>query len=120
MADIILKTAITFFAVYGFVQVIKDIISMFLYDDKDSNEFFIVVKVKNSADTLESIIRLIIWKWLCQMRGRSVPNILIVDLGSTDETPQIANKLCDDFEFIYYTTEELYNKAKSQDTEVNK
>ncbi len=115
MLDIIFKTAITFFAVYGFVQLVKDVINVFLYGAKDESEFFIVIKVKNSADTLESVIRLIMWKWLCRSHGRHIPNILIVDLGSNDETYDIAQKLCKDFEFIYYTTEDLYNKAKNNE-----
>ena len=35
---------------------------------------------------------------------------MIVDTGSTDSTEKIARKLCDDYGFIYYMTEEKYNE----------
>ncbi len=114
MVDIVVKTALTFLVIYGFVQVIADIAGFFFKTKKSDDELFIVIKVKNSADSLESTVRLIIWKWLCASRGRCVPNILIVDMGSDDDTAEISRKLCDDFEFIYYTTHELYSKAKNR------
>ncbi len=113
MVDIIIKTAVTFFAIYGFVQIVKDIVNMFLADKNPYDDMFVVIKVKNSRETLEATVRLIMWKWLRVTHGTTVPNILIVDLGSNDETPQIAKHLCNDYSFIHYTTKELYEKAKS-------
>ena len=113
MVDIIIKTAVTFFAIYGFVCVIKDIAEFFVANQRLDDDIVVVIKVKDAAGSLEATVRLIMWRWLAITHGSHVPNILIVDLGSTDETAGIAKRLSADYSFIQYTTKELYDKSKS-------
>ncbi|UKI38422.1 MAG: glycosyltransferase [Clostridiales bacterium] len=40
-----------------------------------------------------------------------MPSILIVDMGTDDETAHIVQKLCDEYGFIYYTTQEKNMKV---------
>lgn len=116
MSDVLLKTVITFLAVYGLVELIKDIFYCFTTNIRNK-DIVIVVKVKNAESNLEYTIRAIVWKTLAYTRGNYMPDILIVDLGSDDCTAQIAKKLCSDYSFIQYTTNELYNKAKNNTEE---
>ena len=116
MANIIIKTAITFFAIYGLTQFIKDIIYILLKGKTKSN-YVIVVKVLNAEESLEATIRTIVWKTLAITRENHMPEILIVDMGSTDSTAEIAKKLCSDYGFIAYTTKELYLKVKNKTEE---
>jgi hypothetical protein len=113
MMDILLKTLITFFAIYGVTQFIKDI---FLFLSREKNcKYTIVVKVKDAQDSLEAIVRMIVWKTLAFTGGHHMPEILIVDMGSTDSTAEIAKRLCNDYSFIAYTTLETYEKIKSKE-----
>lgn len=114
MVDIIIKTAVTFFAIYGFVCILKDIAAFFTSDRRYGDDVVVVIKVKDAAKSLEATVRLLMWRWLALTRGSHVPNILIVDLGSTDETSEIAKRLTVDYSFIQYTTKEIYDKAKLQ------
>ena len=119
MITVLIKSFITFLAIYGFVQFIKDVIDFFAMSSVgNKNDTVIVIKVKNSEETLEGAVRSVIWKCLKTSFWGKIPDILIVDLGSDDSTALIAKKLCDDYSFIYYTTEELYNKAKGYDDEI--
>lgn len=113
MVDIIIKTAVTFFAIYGFVCIVKDILGFFVANRKFGDDVVVVIKVKNAAKSLEGTVRQVMWRWLALTRGSHVPNILIVDLGSTDETCEIAKRLSGDYSFIQYTTKEIYDKSKS-------
>ena len=113
MMTIVLKSIVTFLAFFGFVQLVKEIFNYIISED-DSNEYIVVIKVKNSENTLEAAVRTVILKSLRDSSGGYIPEILIVDMGSEDATPQIAQKLCDDYSFIHYTTEEQYNNAKEK------
>ena len=113
MYEILFKTAITFFVIYALIDILTRFYRFLTSENKQQGELFIVIKVKNQENNLECIIRSVIWNFLAHNGGTNVPNILIVDLGSEDSTSLIAEKLCDDYEFIFYTTEEKYNELKN-------
>ncbi|MBE7030828.1 MAG: glycosyltransferase [Ruminococcaceae bacterium] len=113
MWEIFLKSLNTVLVVYALVDIIsKTFVLVFRKKPTISDDVFVVIRVKNQEQNLECIIRSVIWKNLSRTGGGRVPNILVVDLGSEDATPEIAQRLCDDYGFIYYTTEEQYNGMK--------
>ena len=113
MIQILYKSLITFFAVYGFVQLCKELFIYFfgIYRNK-TDDIAVVIKVKNSEETIEATVRTVIWKSLSLSYGEHIPDILIVDMGSEDHTAEIVEKLSNDYSFIHYTTAEKYYKAK--------
>ena len=117
MFDILLKSVVTVLVIYAIIDIVKNFIFYFAgikrYGD---NNAFIAIKVKNNDEELEGVVRRIIWQELKLTNGGYVPTILIVDMGSTDDTQKIALKLCDDYDFIYYTTEDEYIKIKENNT----
>jgi len=115
MISIITRTLITFFAIYGFTALIKEILDMFFMPKKNLKDLLIVIKVLNSEDTLEGIVRMILWKCLSLTHGGFMPNILIVDMGSSDDTADIAKRLSHDYSFIRYTTHEEYLNSQKKD-----
>ena len=117
MFDILLKSVVTVLVIYAVIDILRNIIFCFAGIDKyTDNNAFIAIKVKNNDDELEGVVRRIIWHELKLTNGGYVPTILIVDMGSTDDTRKIALKLCDDYDFIYYTTEDEYIKIKENNT----
>ena len=112
MAEIIIKTLITFFCIYGFTDLVKTVFRFFFSPKKPFDDMVIVIKVLNSEKTLEATVRMVIWKCLSISHGSFTPNILIVDLGSTDLTSAIAKRLCSDYSFIDYKTYGEYLKTK--------
>ena len=70
------------------------------------NDAVIVVKVRNQEDNIEGIIRSIVWKSIDN--GRIIPEILVVDLDSTDDTPDILERLSVRYDFIKVTDKQGY------------
>lgn len=113
MYQIVFKTMITFFVVYAILDILVRVTDIIFGSDKDTEEStFIVVKVMNQEKNLEYIIRSIIWKNLASAKGGKLPTVLIVDMGSTDDTPEIAARLAKDYPFIHCTDIEDYEKIK--------
>ncbi len=118
MWNILLKSIITVLVIYAVVDILKNFAFCILgIKHKYDENVFIAIKVKNNQEHLEGIVRRIIWQQLKLTNGGYVPTILIVDMGSTDQTRKIALKLCDDYDFIYYTTEDEYIKIKGNKLE---
>lgn len=111
MFGVILKTFITFFAIYGALALVSEVAkSVFCPSPTFDDDVFVILKVCNQQEKLESVVRGIIWKNLTLSNGGYVPNIVIVDMGSTDETAQIAQRLSMDYSFIYFTTCEEFDQ----------
>ena len=116
MSAIIFKTVITFLVVFGLCEMISGIVKFFFNNDRREREVFIFIHVRNQEENIEYIIRCTIFNYLQNYGGRTVPYIVIVDRGSSDDTETISRKLSNDYEFVYYATEEEYNQFK-KDTE---
>ncbi len=113
MSIVVYKTIITFLVVYALMEMAAKLFGFFTKEPKDGNELFIFIHVKNQENSIEYIVRCTILNYLCSYGGRTVPYIVIVDKGSTDRTGEISEKLCRDYDFLYYTTEEEYRDFKN-------
>ena len=110
---ILFKAIVTVLVIYALINIITKIfVSVFSPEPYNNKDVFIVIKVKNQEKNIEGIIRSLIWHNLKLNSGGYVPNILIVDCGSDDETRTISEKLSDQYSFIFYTTEENFKKMK--------
>jgi len=114
MYEVLLKTFVTFLVIYALIDIVSRFFGFFVKGKNHSGETLVVIKVKNQEANLEYIVRSVIWRFLNKNGGTKVPYILIVDLGSDDSTNVIAQKLSEDYEFIYYATENKYNEMKKQ------
>ena len=112
MSTVFLKTIITFFAIYGVVQFISALFSFAKDIGNEKKDLFIFIHVKNQENNIEYIVRSTIFNFLNSYGGRLVPYMVIVDKGSDDRTDEISRKLCSDYDFVYYSTEEDYNRFK--------
>ncbi len=114
MSVIVYKTIVTFLIVYALIEMATKLFKVFFCKDEDKKEIFVFIHVKNQENAIEYIVRCTIFNYLHRYGGRTVPYIVIVDKGSTDRTGEISEKLCMDYEFLYYTTEDEYNDFKNQ------
>lgn len=110
MSIVICKTIVTFLVVYAVIEMGAKLLNAL--KSKDTKEIYIFVHVKNQESSIEFIIRTAIINYLSSYGGRLVPYIVIVDKGSDDRTEEISRKLCTDYDFVYYTTEENYEKFR--------
>ncbi|WHH61526.1 glycosyltransferase [Petroclostridium sp. X23] len=110
MLDIFIQSLFCFFAVYGIIQMGVNIYNILHNFKLKKDDIYIIITVKNQQETIEGIIRSVVWKSLNNTQSGMVPNILVVDMGSTDETVNILNKLCTEYDFIQVTDSEGYSK----------
>ncbi len=111
---ILWKAIITVLVIYAVINILgKLVVAIFNPEPYNNKDAFIVIKVRNQEKNIEAIIRKIIWQNLKINKGGYVPNILVVDIGSDDNTRIIVEKLAQQYSFIFYTTEEQYNKMKN-------
>ena len=105
MTNVFLCAVVCFFALFGVIQLVKNVFNEI---SKYNNEFYIVISVKNQQEHIEEIIRTTVWKSLNRLGGREVPQIYVVDCGSTDETLIILDKICEDYDFVTVLSREDY------------
>lgn len=111
---ILWQAIITVLVIYAIINIIgKTIIAVFSPEPYNNKDAFVVIKVKNQEKNIEGIVRAVIWQNLKVCRGGYVPNILIVDSGSEDDTKAIAEMLCSQYSFIFYTTEDQFERMKN-------
>ncbi len=97
---------VCFFAVIGVICVLAFLKDYFFTTPEE--RFTVVVTVCNQQDTVEGTIRAVVWNCLHKLGPRTVPHIIAVDLGSTDETTNILKRLSNEYDFITVTDREGY------------
>ncbi len=105
MLYVIKNTVLTFSVIYTFIAFIKWILCIISAKEETCEKLYVVIRVRNQEGAIEGVIRNIILKYLKISNGEFVPNIIIVDTGSSDSTAEICKKLSEDYSFIYYVNE---------------
>ena len=67
----------------------------------------LVMFVKNQEPSIEGIVRSAAWRELSGI-GQAADGIVVVDLGSEDETFEILMRLQNEYEFVYAMSREQY------------
>ncbi len=114
MSEVIFKTFATFFVIYGLIEMFSKLLKLIKERETSKKELYIFIHVRNQEHCMEYIIRTTIFNYFVKYGGRTVPNIVVVDKGSDDNTEQICRKLCEDYEFLYYTTEKEFIEFKNE------
>ena len=90
-------------AIYGFFEIVKNIINIFTYTKFQSDGIYLIIAVKNQEEKIEGFLRASLFKILYG-KEEYLKNIIVADLKSTDKTVQIAKKLETDYECLKITT----------------
>lgn len=109
-ANLFLNALFWFFAIVGVFSLISDFAGFVVTLRKEKNEPYVVLTVKDQQENVEGLIRGVVWQNLHTKNGGRVPKIIVVDLGSTDNTPDILKKLAGDYDFVQITDKEGYIK----------
>lgn len=90
-------------AIYGFFEIVKNIINIFTYTKFQSDGIYLIIAVKNQEEKIEGFLRASLFKILYG-KEEYLKNIIVADLKSTDKTVQIAKKLETEYECLKITT----------------
>lgn len=86
-------------ALYGLIEIIKTIYYVCTCTKLESDGIYFIVAVKNQEEQIEGFMRSILFRILYG-KEECIKNIIVSDLGSTDNTKQILQKLQYDYKFI--------------------
>lgn len=97
MFGIILGSILSFFAAFGIIEFI-----IFIYSEigKKSDTYFVTIPVMNRQDEIEGIVR------TAFLNSHSY--VVVVDLGSTDGTRAILEKLKERYDYLTVLSYEEY------------
>ncbi len=90
--EFILNTIFWTLAIYGFFEIVKNIIDIFTYTKFQSDGIYLIIAVKNQEEKIEGFLRSSLFKILYG-KEEYLKNIIVADLKSTDKTKEIAQKL---------------------------
>ena len=99
MFDFILFGILWTFAIYGFIEVLKTIYFVLVHTKLKSDGIYLILAVKNQEEKIEGVLRSILFRFIYG-KEESINDIIITDLGSTDNTPVILEKLGKDYDSI--------------------
>ena len=86
-------------AFYGLFEIIKNIKYICTYTKLKSKGIYFIIAVKNQEEQIEGFMRSILFRVLYG-KEENINDIIISDLGSTDNTKEILEKLQEDYKFI--------------------
>ena len=97
MIEFIMNTIFWTLALYGFFEIIKNIIYVSTYTKFKADGIYLIIAVKNQEEKIEGFLRSSMFKILYG-REDYVKNIIVADLKSTDKTKEIAKKLSKEYD----------------------
>ena len=99
MLDFITNGIIWTLALYGLIEIIKTIYYVCTCTKLESDGIYFIIAVKNQQKKIEGFMRSILFRILYG-KEECVKNVIITDLGSSDKTKDIIEKLAQDYKFI--------------------
>ncbi len=106
MLDFILTSILWILALYGLFEIIKTIIHIRKYPKISFTGTSFVITVHNQENNIEYFLRLLIYQMLYY--NLNIPEVIVVDLDSTDNTLDILRAFAKDFNFITVLSLEEY------------
>lgn len=102
MENFIINSILWTLALYGLFEIVKQIINIITYTNLKADGIYIIIGVKNQEEKIEGFLRSSLFKILYG-KEEDIKDIIITDLGSTDKTKEIVNKLSLDYNCIKTT-----------------
>lgn len=103
MLEFIFNTIFWTLALYGLVEIIKNIIYISTYTKFKSNGIYVIIAVKNQEDKIECFLRSSIFK-IFYGKEEYIKDIIVADLDSSDNTKEIVKKMANDYDCIKVTS----------------
>lgn len=103
MENFIINSLLWTLAFYGLFELIKQIIYMCTYTNMKANGIYLIIAVRNQEEKIEGFLRSTIFRILYG-KEECVKDIIVTDLGSTDKTKEIVDKISIDNEYIKVAT----------------
>ncbi|MBR2786777.1 MAG: glycosyltransferase [Clostridia bacterium] len=115
MIDFLVNCLFWICALYGFIEIIKNIIYIHSCSRINTDGINMIVAVKNQEDKIEGFLRSLNFRILYGKED-SIENVIVLDLDSTDNTKDIVSSLSTEYTNVKVLSwnefEELFNPRK--------
>ncbi|MFR5683691.1 MAG: glycosyltransferase [Clostridia bacterium] len=102
MVEFILNTILWTLAIYGFIEIIKNVLYIFTYTRLKSDGIYFIIAVRNQENKIEGFLRSVLFRFLYG-NEENVKDVIEADLGSKDTTKEILEKMQKDYPDIKVT-----------------
>lgn len=99
MENFIINSILWTFALYGLFELIKQIIYMCTYTNLKADGIYVIIAVKNQEEKIEGFLRTSLFK-IFYGKEEDIKDIIVTDLGSTDKTKEIVDKISLNYEGV--------------------
>lgn len=103
MWDFLINTILWTLALYGLIEIIKNVLYICYYTKLESNGIYLIVAVKNQESIIEGFLRSLLFR-LIYGKEELIKEVIVADLDSSDNTIKILKKMEKDEEIIKVTT----------------
>ena len=121
MLNFIVTATIWTLALYGLIEIIKNILYIFNNANLKSEGLYLIIATKNQENTIENFMRTILFRILYGKED-VINNIIVADLDSSDKTFEILKKLENDYDCItvkqWKECKDLMDKINSYDEKI--
>ena len=102
MENFIINSILWTLALYGLFELVKQVINIITYTNLSADGIYLIIGVKNQEEKIEGFLRSSLFKILYG-KEEYIKYIIVADLGSTDKTKEIVNRLSLDYECVKIT-----------------
>lgn len=99
MENFIINSILWTLALYGLFELISQIVNICTYTNMKADGIYMVIAVKNQEERIEGFLRSSLFKILYG-KEEYIKDIIVADLGSTDNTREIVDKMSSDYECL--------------------
>lgn len=92
MLDFILNVIVCTLAIYGFIEIIKNVYYIITYTSLKSDGIYLIVAAKNQEKHIEGFLRTFLFRMIYGKEDM-IKQIIVTDLGSSDQTKEIIDKI---------------------------
>lgn len=101
--EFITNTIFWTLAIYGFFEIVKNIINIFNFTNFQSDGIYLIIAVKNQEERIEGFLRASLFKILYG-KEEYLKHIIVADLKSEDKTKEIAKKMEAEYDCLKVTS----------------
>lgn len=99
MMEFIVNGIFWVLAIYGLIELIKQIIYICTYTNLKSDGIYVIIAAKNQENRIEGFLRTLMFR-LIYGKEECVKDVIVTDLDSTDDTMKIITRLSKDYDCI--------------------